>query len=142
MHRTAPGELVLALVFALLGIVWIVAALRMPLWDGFVPQSGFMPLWYGAVLTALAAAVLVNLFLKGERRAEEPVGKPLLVLAVLAAGIAALGVAGFIPAVFVLLLVLFAAVERLPLARSALVAAATTAVLYLVFKTWLGVTLP
>jgi hypothetical protein len=33
-------------------------------------------------------------------------------------------------------------VERLPIVKSALVAAATTAVLFLIFKTWLGVTLP
>jgi len=38
--------------------------------------------------------------------------------------------------------VLFAAVERLPLARSLAVAAAVTAVLFLVFRTWLRVSLP
>jgi uncharacterized BrkB/YihY/UPF0761 family membrane protein len=49
---------------------------------------------------------------------------------------------GFAPSVFLLLLVLFAGVERLPMIRSIAVAAATTAVLFLIFKTWLRVALP
>jgi len=49
---------------------------------------------------------------------------------------------GFAPSIFLMLLVLFASVERLPLARSIAVAAGVTAVLFLVFKTWLGVPLP
>ena len=138
-QRIAPGELALALFFALLGALWIVAALRMPLWSGFVPDSGFMPLWYGAVLVGLAGAILV---LNKDRKEEEPVGKALVVIAVLAATVLGLQLAGFLPSVFLMLLVLFAAIERLPLARSIAVAAATTAVLYLVFKTWLGVALP
>jgi len=111
----------------------------MPLWSGFVPDSGFMPLWYGAVLLGLAGAIV---FLSRERKAEEPVGKPLVVIAVIAATILGFDLVGFAPSIFLLLLVLFAAVERLPLARSLVVAAAVSAVLYLVFKTWLGVRLP
>jgi hypothetical protein len=141
--RPAPGEVVLALFFAVLGILWIVAAARMPLWSGFVPQSGFMPLWYGITLTTLAAAILASLFLrKDPGKAEEPIGKPLIVLAALAAAIVGLERVGFAPSVFLLLLVLFAGVERLPMIRSIAVAAATTAVLFLIFKTWLRVALP
>ncbi|HKU46250.1 MAG TPA: tripartite tricarboxylate transporter TctB family protein [Burkholderiales bacterium] len=137
--RIAPGELVLALFFALLGALWIVAALRMPLWSGFVPQSGFMPLWYGIVLLGLAGAVLA---FNREVKTEDPVRKPLVLLAVIAATILGLKLAGYVVSIFLLLLALFAAVDRLPLARSVAVAAAATAVLYLVFKTWLGVPLP
>lgn len=137
--RIAPGELALALFFALLGALWIVAALRMPLWSGFVPDSGFMPLWYGAVLVGLAVAIVC---FSRERKPEEPLGKPLVVIAAVAAAILGFDLVGFAPAIFLLLLVLFAAVERLPLGRSLVVAAAVTAVLYLVFKTWLGVRLP
>jgi len=141
--RPAPGEVLLALFFAVLGILWIVAAARMPLWSGFVPQSGFMPLWYGITLTTLAAAILANLFLrKDPGKAEEPIGKPLIVLAALAAAIVGLELVGFAPSVFLLLLVLFAGVERLPIIRSIVVALATTAVLFLIFKTWLRVALP
>ena len=139
LKRIAPGELALALFFALLGALWLVAALRMPLWAGFVPQSGLMPLCYGAILIALSGAILA---LEKTPRREEPVGKPLVVLLAFAATVAGLELVGFAPAVFLLLLVLFAAVERLPLVRSIAVAAAVTAVLFLIFRTWLRVTLP
>ena len=143
LNRPAPGEVLLALLFAVLGILWLVAAARMPLWSGFVPQSGFMPLWYGITLTGLSAAILANLFLRRDPGAkEEPIGKPLVVLAVLAATIVGLDLIGFAPSIFLLLLVLFAAVERLPILRSLAVATAVTAVLFLIFRTWLRVALP
>ena len=135
------GELALAFVFVALGVLWIVRAATMPLWEGFAPASGFVPLWYGVLLVALAGTIAVPLLLK-PAPAEEPIAKPLLVLAVVAATIVGLGLIGFSISIFLLLLVLFALVERLPLGRSILVAAATTAVLHLVFKTWLGVPLP
>ena len=137
----SKGELALALVFIALGVLWIVRAATMPLWEGFAPASGFMPLWYGILLVVLAGTIALPLLLK-PAPAEEPIAKPLVVLAVLAASIVGLTLVGFAPSVFLLLLVLFVAVERLPVGRSALVAAGTTAVLYLVFKTWLGVPLP
>ena len=135
------GELALALVFVALGVLWIVRAATMPLWEGFAPASGFMPLWYGVILVVLAGTIAASL-LRQRAAVEEPVGKALVVLAVVAATIVGLPVAGFAASIFLLLLVLFAAVERLALGRSLLVAAGTTAVLYLVFKTWLGVPLP
>jgi hypothetical protein len=140
--RVALGELVLAAFFAALGLLWVGAAIRMPLWEGFAPQSGFMPLWYGVVLVGLTLAVVVNLFRQGEGKAEEPIGKPILVLAVFAAGILGLEPMGFGPAVFLMLLFMFAFIERLPIVSSALVAGATTAVLFLIFRTWLKVGLP
>jgi putative tricarboxylic transport membrane protein len=143
LNRPAPGEVLLALFFAVLGILWMVAATRMPLWAGFVPQSGFMPLWYGITLTALAGAIVANLFLNREPgKKEEPIGKALIVLAALAAAIFGLNLIGFAASIFLLLLVLFAAVERLPVLRSLVVAATVTAVLFLVFRTWLRVALP
>ena len=132
----------LAAFFAALGLLWVGAAIRMPLWEGFAPQSGFMPLWYGVVLVGLTLAVVVNLFRQGEGKAEEPIGKPILVLAVFAAGIAGLEPMGFGPAVFLMLLFMFVFIERLPIVSSVLVAGGTTAVLFLIFRTWLKVGLP
>jgi hypothetical protein len=140
--RVAIGELVLAAFFAALGLIWVGAAIRMPFWEGFAPQSGFMPLWYGVVLVGLTLAVVVNLFRQGEGKAEEPIGKPILVLAVFAAGIGGLEPMGFGPAVFLMLLFMFVFIERLPILSSTLVAAGTTAVLFLIFRTWLKVGLP
>ena len=142
-HRVAIGELVLAAFFVALGLLWVGAAMRMPLWEGFAPQSGFMPLWYGIILVGLTVTVVVNLYRQKENaKAEDPIGKPLIVLAVFAAGIAGLEPMGFGPAIFLMLLFMFAFIERLPIISSALVAAGTTAVLFLIFRTWLNVGLP
>ena len=144
MHnRVAPGELVLALFFVALGLLWVGTAIRMPLWQGFAPQSGFMPLWYGVTLIGLTAVVVFNLFRqKDDAAAEQPIRKPLLVLAAFAACIAGLELMGFIPAVFLMLLFMFVFIERLPIISSTLVAVATTAILFLIFRTWLKVALP
>lgn len=142
-NRSDPGEYILALMFAALGLMWVVAALGMPFWEGFAPQSGFVPFWYGVILIGLSTAILVNLLRQKEIEVERPpIGKPLIVLAALAGGILGLGPAGFGPAVFLLLLAMFVLVEKLPIIRSLVVAAATTAVLLLIFKTWLGIPLP
>jgi hypothetical protein len=136
------GELVLALVFAALAVLWIAKGASMPLWQGFAPDSGFLPLIYGVLLFFLAAAVLVQLLAARDERPGEAIRKPLIILGALVATVAALPLAGFAVSVFALLLFLYAAVERLPLVTSAVVSGATTGVLYLVFKTWLGVPLP
>jgi putative tricarboxylic transport membrane protein len=140
--RALRGEVALALVFAALGALWLARASGMPIWEGFAPDSGFLPLIYGALLLALSLAVLVQI---ARAPAPAPAGsirKPLVVLAALAAAVAALPFAGFAISVFALLLFLYARVERLPLATSLLVSGATTAALYLIFRTWLGVPLP
>jgi hypothetical protein len=141
--RVAIGELVLAAFFVSLGLLWIGAAIRMPMWEGFAPQSGFMPLWYGVILVGLTVTVVINLFRqKDDAKAEDPISKPLIVLAAFAAGIAGLEPMGFGPATFLMLLFMFAFIERLPIISSVLVSAATTAVLFLIFRTWLKVGLP
>jgi putative tricarboxylic transport membrane protein len=136
------GELALALVFAVLAVLWIAKGATMPLWQGFAPDSGFLPLLYGALLFVLAAAVLVQLLAARHARPGEAIRKPLVILGGLIATVAALPFAGFAISIFALLLFLYAAVERLPMLSSAVVSGATTGVLYLVFKTWLGVPLP
>ena len=138
----AKGELVLALVFAALGGVWIAKGVRMSLWEGFAPDSGFLPLVYGILLSGLALATVAQLVAAGTVSSTESIRKPLVVLGALAAAVAALPFAGFAISVFALLLFLYAVLERLPLLTAAIVSAATTGALYLVFKTWLGVPLP
>ena len=140
--RIAIGELVLAAFFVALGLLWVATAARMPLWSGFAPQSGFMPLWYGIVLIVLTSVAVFNLYRQKEAVPEQPIGKPLLVLATFAACIFGLEFMGFGPAVFLMLLFMFVFIERLAILPSVLVAAATTTILFLIFKTWLKVTLP
>lgn len=140
--RVLRGELALALLFAALGALWLARAVRMPLWEGFAPDSGFLPLFYGVLLLALSLGVMLQVVRAPAPAPGESIRKPLVVLAALAAAVAALPFAGFALSVFALLFFLYARVERLPLVTSAAVSGATTAVLYLVFKTWLGVPLP
>jgi hypothetical protein len=140
--RAFRGELALALLFAALGALWLASAVRMPLWEGFAPDSGFLPLFYGVLLLALALAVMLLVVRAPAPAPGESIRKPLAVLAALAAAVAALPFAGFALSVFALLFFLYARVERLPLVTSAGVSGATTGVLYLIFKTWLGVPLP
>jgi len=140
--RALRGEAALALLFAALGALWLARATRMPIWEGFAPDSGFLPLIYGALLLALALAVVVQVARAPAPATAESIRKPLVVLAALGAAVAALPFAGFAVSVFALLFFLYARVERLPLGTSALVSGATTAVLYLIFRTWLGVPLP
>jgi hypothetical protein len=137
------GDVGLALLFAGLGLVWLFGALGLPFWEGFAPQSGFLPFFYGLLLTGLALAILIGACLEAERKPDEPpVGKPLVILAALTAAVVGVEAAGFGVAVFLLLLFLFGAVERLPLLRSVIVAGGTTATLILIFRTWLSVPLP
>ena len=140
--RADKGELGLALFFAAVGGLWILRAARMPLWEGFAPDSGFLPLIYGLLLTALALAAMGQILSAGEAAPTQEFRKPLRVLAILIAAVSALPLAGFAISVFALLFLLYAVVERLPWLNAALVSAATTGVLYLVFKVWLGVPLP
>jgi hypothetical protein len=114
----------------------------MPLWVGVAPDWGFLPLYYGVLLLARAPAVMLPVGRAPAPAPGESIRKPLAVLAALAAAVAALPFAGFALSVFALLFFLYARVERLPLVTSAGVSGATTGVLYLIFKTWLGVPLP
>lgn len=142
MRFAFRGELVLALFFTLFGALWILRALRMPLWEGFAPDSGFLPLVYGVLLATLAAVVLLQLALAKDSSNAETIRKPLIVMGALIAAVAALPIVGFVISVFALLVFLYAGVERLRLLPSAIAAAAITGSLYLVFKAWLGVPLP
>jgi hypothetical protein len=121
--RLLNGDVGLAIVFAGLGLVWLFGSLGLPFWEGFAPQSGFLPFFYGLLLTALSLAILIGAYFESARVPdEESVAKPLIILAALAAAAMGVEAAGFGVAVFILLLFLFAAVERLPLVRSVIVA--------------------
>lgn len=142
--RALSGELALCLIFIGIGVFWIAVAAGMPMWDGFAPASGFMPLIYGALMAilAIAATVVDVLGGRGEAEGQAPVGRSLLVLLALAAGVAGIEVAGFAVSMFLAMLFLFRVAERLPLGASLAASAGTALVLTVVFRTWLGVPLP
>ena len=140
----AAGELALALLFGAIGLVWVAVAAQKPLWQGFAPDTGFLPLVYGVLLALLSLAILANLFIHPRDAAAEraPVLKPLLLLLVLTATVVGISVVGFAVAIFLMLVFLLAGLERLPLHWSLLVGGTTTEVLILIFRAWLDVPLP
>jgi putative tricarboxylic transport membrane protein len=141
--RINRGEMLLPLFFAGLGAVWIAGSLGMPLWEGFAPESGFLPLVYGALLIALSG--LFGLQLAAGRHAAvetESARKPLVILAILTATVVGIDIAGFALSIFLMLLALYAAVERLPVVASVAVSFGITAALVLIFKVWLRIPLP
>jgi putative tricarboxylic transport membrane protein len=142
--RAAPGEIVLALAFAATGGFWIVSALRLPLWEGFAPASGFLPLIYGGLLIGLALAAVLLEARTADSEAQDagPMTRPLLIIGVLAAAIAGIEPAGFAAAMFLAMFFLFKIAERLPLIPSLLASAGFAGALTLIFRTWLGVPLP
>ncbi len=147
--RAAPGEIVLAVAFMAVGLFWVFLASRMTLWDGFAPGSGFLPLIFGILLLGLAAAALLLESTSASGAASDdhaaesqPIRTPFIVLLALAAGVAGIEPAGFFAAMFLTMLFLFRIVEKSSLVSSVIASAATSAVLTLVFRTWLGVPLP
>ncbi len=142
--RAAPGEIALGLAFVGVGAFWIITAIQQPMWDGFAPSSGFLPMIYGALLIGLSIAALL-LEAHGGGTALDPSGtvqRPLVVIAILAAGIAGLESAGFAVSIFLTTFFLFKLAEKLPLVPSLMIAGGTALTLTLVFRTWLGVPLP
>lgn len=145
LTRERAGELLLGLVFVGAGVFWVYQALKLPLWDGFAPASGFVPLIFGILLTALAAvAVAVDALLPREGSTDEtsPVRSTLLVILAMIAAASGIEVAGFAASVFLATLFLYVVVERHSMLASLLASGGTAAVLTVVFRNWLGVPLP
>lgn len=137
------GELAFTVFFAAVGLYWVYASLDLPLWSGFAPDSGFLPLVYGILLTALSIGIgAYTLVSRGEATEREPLAKPFLILAALAACVGVGSVLGFLVPLFAMMFFLYAYVERLPVLHSALVSAGTTGALVLVFEHWLQIPLP
>lgn len=142
--RLDVGEVILAIALLAIAVLWVAVAAGMPMWEGFSPQTGFLPLIYGVALAALTLAILIaRLRSAPDAGAEQgPIGKPLIVLAAIAAGVGGIELIGFATSMFLMLAFLYCVVERISVIPGLLVSAATSAALILVFRTWLGVPLP
>ena len=143
-RRAIWGELALCSIFIATGIFWVAVAMGLPMWEGFAPATGFLPLVYGVLLALLgiAATAADVLSAAGDGEAKSPVGRPLMILLALAAGVAGIESAGFFVSMFLAMLFLFRVAERLPVVSSLAVSAGSALVLTLVFRTWLGVPFP
>ena len=146
-RRVSWGDLGLAAGFATMGIVWIIGARAMPMWERETPGAGWLPFAFGAILLALSVGAAIQaLFYPPPLPAEpEPAGalrKPLLVLGATLVAVLGLDVIGFAPAIFLMLLALFVLAERKPLLPSLLAAAGVAGGIHLIFAVWLAVPLP
>jgi putative tricarboxylic transport membrane protein len=142
--RIGGGDLLLSLVFAALGLVWVMGATELPRWDRETPGPGFLPLVFGVLLLGFAVlAALQAVFAPAEPGADQgSLRKPLLVLLISAFAVTALETAGFVLTMFAMLLALYALVERKPPVASLLAAALVTGALHVIFAVWLSVPLP
>ncbi len=137
------GDFLFAVMFAVLGLVWIVGSFDLPFWAGFAPDSGFLPLIYGVLLFGFSAAVAIMALISPADASErEPLKKSMEVLLALVVAVGAVSYLGFVVPLFAMMLFLYAYVERLPLLRSALASAGTTAVLVFIFEHLLDIPLP
>ncbi|MHB8907432.1 MAG: tripartite tricarboxylate transporter TctB family protein [Syntrophales bacterium] len=144
------ADLITGVVLLVLSGFVIREAWLMPPSATFGPGSGFLPLWLGLILAVLAVILLATTW---TRRATEKDGispfpgkKALIaigsVLGGLAVYISLIEVVGFLLDTFLYVAFLLGVVERESWLRTLLVAASTTAGLYLIFQVLLGVTLP
>lgn len=137
------GDTAFAGLFAIVGLFWAVRSLDLPLWSGFAPDSGFLPMIFGGLLFLLSAAVaVISIVDPDPADKREPLRKSMLVLAALVATVVACGFIGFVLPLFAMMLFIYAYLERLPLVASVGVSAATTTFLVLVFVSWLAVPMP
>jgi hypothetical protein len=143
-RRIGGGDLLLSLVFATLGLVWVMGAAELPRWDRETPGSGFLPLVFGVLLLGFAILAAAQAVFAPAAPAEDQGGfrKPLLVLLITAAAVTALETAGFVLTMFAMLLALYGLVERKPPVASLLAAAVVTGTLHVIFAVWLSVPLP
>lgn len=135
------GEGILPAALVAMGVYWVIEAVRLGIWNRLLPGSGLMPLIYGSLLVVFALCVLYAI---GQEDGEEtgPVRKPLLLVGLLILTVLGFPLLGGTVSLFLLIAVIYTAIERLPVARAVTVAACTSAVFYLVFDRWLSVALP
>lgn len=125
-------------------------AWTMPQSGTFGPGPGFLPLWLGALLAFLAVILLVTSWSRRptekDRQSPFPGVKPLLSVASVLLGLALytllMETLGFLVDTFLFVAYLMLVVERERWPTAILVAASTTAALYLVFQVLLTITLP
>lgn len=122
---------------------------RMPPSNTFGPGAGFLPFWLGVVMAILSVTLLVNATRQPATAggaAPFPTGRPLVAILATAVSLAAfillLEPLGFLLATGLLTAFLLKAVEREGWRTSLVVAVANAAMLYLVFNTLLGVSVP
>lgn len=145
----ANGERILGAAFGLLGVLWAVKALDLTYMREFAPGSGFLPFWLGVSLAALSGIFLFTTRKKPAPSGGEGMGSPRAawrktasILLGLFVCVGMLDWVGFMISVTAYLFYLVKFVERRSWVAALGVSIGTTLTLFLIFRTWLGVSLP
>lgn len=142
------GEVVSGVVLAALGIYIVTEAARWEYLGSDGPGPGFFPMWYGIVMVALAAVLVLQNFMAKAAVAD---GKPVnwreirrvfIAWAGFVASVLLLKVLGFILSFGIFVLFIVAGLYRRPWRVAVSVAVGCAAGFYLVFPLALNVRLP
>jgi len=124
-------------------------ALKMPLIAGKAPGSGWLPLILGILMALLSALLFVSARRRPasqDKNVEWPKGTGLInnvgILVGLALSVALLELMGYLISTFVFMLGMLFLLGRYNWKFATVMAAASTAILFWVFKVWLEIPLP
>lgn len=149
----AKGEKWFLFLLALIGLGWIAIASPLQFMDESIPSTGFVPVIFSILFTALVIAQIIVNLRKEKKNAAPNHGqiteiaktdrkKILQVIFGLVAAIIAFDFIGALTSLFLLLVYLLGLVERRPIRQTLIVSVTTSLILFGLFKVWLGVPLP
>lgn len=143
------ADLITGCVLLILSGFTIWESWRMPESATFGPGPGFLPFWIGVIVAGLAAMLILSAWLRSAgpggprifpgKKGLLSVGLVLLALALYTIFMEPLG---FLANTLLFVAFLMAVVQREGIKTTAAVAVLTTAALYIIFHTLLGITLP
>ena len=138
-----PGEIVAGLCFAVIGILFMIGAVKLRVGVPTEPRPGFFPFIDGIILIVLSTLFLIQVFSGriGESHAFGKMGGPILVVLTLILYVATLETLGYVITTTILSAVVLKVMETKPWIL-VLVSLILAVVSYLLFDRLLGVTLP
>lgn len=143
----ARTDKVTAIVIAMCTIVYLIGARSLKFLEEFGPGPGFFPVLLGLTMLCLCIAYYFLTVKSADSLQPEPFKKadllrPAGIVTVLVVAALVLEYLGFLITVFLLVLALLIIFERYNAVRGIVLALAISAGFYLLFNTWLRVSLP
>ena len=138
-----PGEIVVGLCFAAIGIAFAIGAVKLSVGVPTEPKPGFFPFIDGVILIALSVLFLIQAWSgrSGDSKAFGGIKGPIIVVLTLILYVATLETVGYVITTAVLSAVVLYVLETKPRVL-VLVSLGLAVVSYLLFSRLLGVTLP
>jgi len=138
-----PGEIVVGLCFAAIGIAFVIGAVKLQIGVPTEPHPGFFPFIDGVILIGLSLLFLIQVWRgrTGNRPAFGGIKGPVIVVLALILYVATLETVGYVITTAVLSAVVLYVLETKP-RIIVLVSLVLSLVSYLLFARVLGVTLP